>query len=574
MLTGNSKRMMLWLAVAVVSVATVKAAPPHPRLQELRDSLGDASGVHIIDNDMLHERGICTDNDDVLRRFIRNTKQDKNQPDAAAAQAPFRILALLVNFSDENSTVSATFFDSLIFSTVGKTIWDYFDEVSFGTIDIVTVNTPSSLGWQTAPQTYAYYVNGNNGTGSYPQNSQKLVEDLVDLVDPSVDFSQYDNDADGFVDVLLVVHAGTGAEFSGSPNDIWSHKWAITPRLKDGVRISSFTVQPEYWSAPGDMTIGVYAHELCHGFGLPDLYDTDNSSYGVGKWCIMATGSWNGTGGLGGSPSHPCAWSRIKMDFKTFVNVTSTLTNQMILPVEIGGTIYRMWTSGGASTEYFLVENRQLIGYDLHLPSNGLLVWHIDDAKTNNNQEWYPPMPGANHYLVALEQADGLFQLEQKGSYGNSGDPMPGSTINRNFTNATTPNSNAYSGSGTFVSITNVTAVGTSIRATLSVAIISGVEDELSLPNSFELEQNYPNPFNPSTSIRFTLNSASNVVLAVYNVLGEKVKTLYDGRIGGGTTTIDWDATDEKGQAVASGVYFYSLKTENEEESRKMLLLR
>ena len=60
-------------------------------------------------------------------------------------------------------------FDSLVFSTTGVSVWYYFQDVSYGALDIVTVNAPSALGWTTAPETYAYYVNGENGTGDYPQ---------------------------------------------------------------------------------------------------------------------------------------------------------------------------------------------------------------------------------------------------------------------------------------------------------------------------------------------------------------------------------------------------------------------
>ena len=74
-------------------------------------------------------------------------------------------------------------------------------------------------------QVRRYYTNSAYGTGSYPRNCQKLVEEAVDLVDAVVDFSDYDNDSDGYVDGLMIVHSGRGAELTASPHDIWSHKW-------------------------------------------------------------------------------------------------------------------------------------------------------------------------------------------------------------------------------------------------------------------------------------------------------------------------------------------------------------
>jgi immune inhibitor A len=298
---------LMSMALTVALVLAAAAMPPHPDVITAIANGKLAPSYYMLHRADLHSRGVCTP--DSFFRAIRRPESGSLSPTAT----PFRILAILVKYSDKNSSVGATFFDSLVFDSAGSTVRDYFNEVTGAQIDLVTVNLPSTLGWRTAPQTYAYYVDGQNGLGTYPNNCQKMVEDLVDQVDPLVDFSQYDNDGDNYVDVLLVIHAGSGAERTGSLNDIWSHKWGITPRLKDGVYINDYTTQPEYWTSPGDMTIGVYAHELGHGFGLPDLYDTDNSSKGVGRWCLMGYGGLNGT--IVSCPSYPCAWSRIMMGY-------------------------------------------------------------------------------------------------------------------------------------------------------------------------------------------------------------------------------------------------------------------
>ena len=75
-------------------------------------------------------------------------------------------------------------------------------------------------------------------------------------------------------------------------------------------------------------------------------------------------------------------------------------------------------------------------------PADGLLIWHVDDnVSSDNTQEWYPGHTTSGHYLVAVEQADGLFQLEQNQNNGNSGDPFPGSANARSFNSTTTPSS-------------------------------------------------------------------------------------------------------------------------------------
>ncbi len=558
------------------------AVAPHPSLLEANANSAPRAERIIPDFAHRHDKGICTP-DSFMAQTLSNIVSRRTQGGAQSAATQFKILAILVKFSDKNSQVQPTYFDSMIFSANGATIKDYFDEISYGSLDLVTVNAPSTIGWQTAPQTYNYYVqdmngsnNPDNGLGDYPHNSQKMVEDLVDLVDPLVDFSNYDNDNNGTVDVLLVIHAGSGAELTGSANDMWSHKWGISPRVKDGVSISSFTVQPEYWYNPNDMTIGVYAHELCHGFGLPDLYDTDGSSHGVGKWDIMAVGSWNGPGGLGASPSHPSAWSRIEMGFKTAQNVTSNLINQPIAQVNTGGQIFRLWTSGLMTNEYFLVENRQKIGYDAYIPQGGLFIWHIDDNKSTNQQEWIPGNPGANHYLVALEQADGLFELENgsPSSSGNASDPFPGSLTVRNWNGSTTPNSNSYTTGGTFVAVNDISNSSPVITADLIVGIVAGVDDDAVVPASFALHGNYPNPFNPSTTIAFSLEATAAVRLTIYNLVGQEIRSLVNESRAAGEYQVEWDGKDQQGESVGSGMYLASLEVDSSQQAVKMLLIK
>ena len=94
------------------------------------------------------------------------------------------------------------------------------------------------------------------------------------------------------------------------------------------------------------------------------------------------------------------------------------------------------------------------------------------------------------------------------------------------------------------------------------------------LPQEFSLNQNYPNPFNPSTTISFDLMQKSEVLLEIYNSLGQKVNTLYSGTIAAGSHSFDWNGTDQSGRRTASGVYFYKLTTDAQTASMKMMLLK
>ena len=95
------------------------------------------------------------------------------------------------------------------------------------------------------------------------------------------------------------------------------------------------------------------------------------------------------------------------------------------------------------------------------------------------------------------------------------------------------------------------------------------------VPQEFALNQNYPNPFNPSTQISFDVPAGAEFVnLTVYNILGQKINTLINGATNPGRYTLDWNATDEIGNPVASGIYFYELRSESFVSRKKMLLMR
>jgi len=93
-------------------------------------------------------------------------------------------------------------------------------------------------------------------------------------------------------------------------------------------------------------------------------------------------------------------------------------------------------------------------------------------------------------------------------------------------------------------------------------------------PTVFSLAQNYPNPFNPKTMIRFSLPKDSWVKLEVYNILGQKVKTLVDEKLAAGVKEVEWDGKDSKGLEVASGIYFYKIKADDFSKVKKMVMLK
>jgi len=111
-----------------------------------------------------------------------------------------------------------------------------------------------------------------------------------------------------------------------------------------------------------------------------------------------------------------------------------------------------------------------------------------------------------------------------------------------------------------------------SINPLLTLTTIGAQEGII--PNQFDLGQNYPNPFNPETQIQYEIGKAGQVELTVYDLLGRLVRTLVDTEQTAGLHTVKWDARDDLGRRVASGVYVYQIKTGSFVETRKMILLK
>ncbi len=456
------KTLRILLAVVLTSSVAAFAMPPHPELIMKVQALEITVPYPMSHRAELLARGV-----DVPQPFDLSAKRGTS---GRLDDTDMYLLILLATFTDQGYQTDAVFFDSLIFGNQLGDMRHYYHEASYNEFHLLAGagQSPSQIGWTLMPHTYDYYVNGNYGFGSYPRNAQGLVVELVQAVNPIVDFSRYDNDADGDVDGLMVVHTGPGAEYTGSVNDIWSHAWSVPAQYVDGVYVRGYSMEPEYWSRSGDMTCGVYCHEFGHQLGLPDLYDYDYDSQGVGRFSLMAGGSWNGT--LGSRPSHLDAWCKTQVGFAIQTVLSTDATGIATPHSEFTPTIYRVWRGGvGTGYQYFLIENRGPYGYDIGLQGiEGLFIWHIEEASGNNDNQWYPGYTDHGHYLVALEQADGDWDLEHNRS-GDWGDPYPGTTNNRTFSSISVPNSRDYAFEPTDVLVNNISEPGSVMIFDLSL---------------------------------------------------------------------------------------------------------
>ena len=347
------------------------------------------------------------------------------------------IPVLLVEFSDNLASGGLVYADSSYFDSIFNSentmqygsMREYYQENSYGQLTIIA----DVYGWYMMPYTYDFYVDGQKGFGDYPQNAQGLVEDAIFMSDAEIDYSKYDRDGDSRVEALVLVHAGAGYEISGDSNMIHSHNWMVNNyQTDDYVYIRTYNMNPEENSItnPEPINIGVFCHEFGHSLGLPDLYDTDYSSNGVGIWSVMASGSYSRNSA---SPTHMDAWCKTQLGWVNPVNITANEIGHEFPQVETSGHVARLWSNGEIGSQYFLIENRQRSGFDGFLPGEGLCIWHVDDSQHDNDHEY--------SYRVALEQADGLFELEENKSNGDAEDLYPGPELQnaREFSEVTVP---------------------------------------------------------------------------------------------------------------------------------------
>ena len=408
-------------------------------------------------------------NENTLSKSIQGLKQTQGTVK--------HVLILCVQFSDLTATESGASFQDMVNNDSWKSgvggMSKYYKDVSYNAVSIQA----DYKDWITAAQPSSYYAYSN---ANYGTHVQELISQCIDAAEANgVDFSLYDNDGDGVVDGLFIVHAGKGAEEGNQTQYIWSHQnnlGSSYSRTYDGKTVSRYIIMPEKYGS-NHVDIGVFCHEYGHMLGLPDLYDTNGStngnSEGVGNWCLMAGGSWGGNGSTPERPSHMSAYCKELLGYTTPTVVAS---NQALsIPqVETNSFSYKIWMDENQSDEYMLIENRQKSGFDLNLPGSGLLIYHIDK---NLADIW----AGSNsinvtntHLGVKVYEADGLEQLAGGVNRGNAGDPYPGSTGKTSLTSSTTPNSALWNSISSGVEITDISASSASMTATAAVPTYFG----------------------------------------------------------------------------------------------------
>ena len=299
------------------------------------------------------------------------------------------ILVILVNFSDVAFTLDDPLdaFSRLLneesYSDNGGTgsVRDFYIDNSNG----VFRPTFDVAGPVTLKKKMAEY--GGNVSGNDKAPELALYEACKGL-DAEVDFSQYDSDGDGFVDMILFYYAGYNEAEGGPPDSIWPHQWSaqyssdakIRNARFDGVGLGNYFCTSEYKGRSGSNMcgIGTTCHEFAHSLGLPDFYDTDYQTNGTSgclySFSTMCSGPYNNDGRT------PPYFNIIEREMLGWAEspVTIESTGSFQIPAIQNGMAYSILSS--TENEYFVFECRNGQNWDKPLPA-GMLVYHVDKSE-------------------------------------------------------------------------------------------------------------------------------------------------------------------------------------------------
>lgn len=290
-------------------------------------------------------------------------------------------------------------------------------------------------------------------------NCDTIFFSAVQALDDQVDFSQYDTDGDGTVDMVFFLVAGWGSDYSSNNRKyLWPHMFTFEESpIVDGVNFglyacsTAMTGAEPQWGNGTIGGIGTFCHEFSHVLGLPDLYDADYNASGgqsvhPGYWSIMASGFKvnNGYNPVGYS-----LYERYALGFAQPSLITAAADSMSLQAVDVVNTGYRLNTP--VENEFFLIENRQQTGkWDKYLPGHGMLVFHVDSTDVDiweNNQVNNNP----NHMYYQMLRAN----------YNNMSDsqrdPFPGSSNVTTISNMSNPGLVSWSGQMNKYSITDIT---------------------------------------------------------------------------------------------------------------------
>lgn len=425
-----------------------------------------------------------------------------------------QILAIRVGFVNRTLEVPASNTENAFFGATSS-VAKYYSDQSRGTLQV-----QSALGG-TSVLTVNLDAGDANG-GNHPdgfidvgdnitqhQNEVAFVNSVVSkAAAQGINFASFDTNGDGRItpDELTVYLIVAGYEESGpalTPS-VWAHAWSSWTNMGAahmvtiaGKLLTNWAMNGELYDTGVAMPVGIICHELGHQFcKLPDLYDVNQANEGLGDFSLMASGSWGCESNAvpGSKPVNLDTWSRYYLGWETPQTPSMGSSLEASSATVTFGTPYngtypavRLASSSHRSTEYFLAEVRALSGWDAGLegltgfqnevwPGAGILILHVDEnigsGSLENGNDFNAFVAGQNQGCMAVE-ANGINMAKTDGN-ADRGTPYtlwysgnPNYVGNGTFTPTSNPDSNFYDGTSSNVEVTNISASGATMTATV-----------------------------------------------------------------------------------------------------------
>lgn len=424
-------------AMGILSPSSVLAHEPSER--------------NVVESNYLKARG---DSRKLLSGVKRSPRMQRPAPvrNASATRSAFvgtkKGLVILAQFPDCKFTMpdAKDYYQAVLNGNgapqygIPSSVSNYFKDQSNGLFDLQF----DVVGPVTVSNKVSYY--GSNNSWGDDLRPEKMVEEAVRLSSSQVDFSDYDWDNDGYVDQIFVLYAGYSEAQGAAAYTIWPHAYnlsyaGITPPMFNGVKIDAYACSSELSGKSGSTPdgIGTFCHEFSHNLGLPDLYDIDYSGgYGMYIWSLMDAGCYCGPNLCGEVPCNFTGYERWLCGWSDLTELKEGCVINNMPSVSAYGPTYLVRNRSYAD-EYYLLENRQQIGWDAYLPAHGLLVMHVDYDRNAWLDNTVNDVRGHQRFVTI--PADNTTVQSFNGCMG---DLYPGSSGNTSLTDSSIPAATLY----------------------------------------------------------------------------------------------------------------------------------
>ena len=292
----------------------------------------------------------------------------------------------------------------------------YFKDMSFGKFEPeFEVYGPVNLGKPLATYGAGY---------SSEENMGLLLTDACTAIDDEVDFTQYDSNDDGNIDLIYIIYAGFSQSIAGNSTDCIHPKSGYLSLAKsfDGMDVKRYGVNNELNGTPADQAngpiingIGLFCHEFSHCMGLPDLYPKSGSiaeaciNQNMDYWSLMDAGEYTANGYR---PTAYTAWERERLGWMEIGTLTGP-SNVELKSLDEGGAAFRIYNDKDETGhEYYIVENVQNNGWNKNLFGNGLMVTHVDYLSSQFSLGGCKVNNTGGHPRMHVMAADGMFVPE------------------------------------------------------------------------------------------------------------------------------------------------------------------